>query len=171
MPKFSVGAALSAAANPEVPSGRLASCLHVPPLLPARAQHPATPGLHDRAGGVRPGRSVWSLCPVGHRDAAVGHGCTSTPGAEQNLGSTSSVAGPGWRFALLRAESGEAVGLKQSSCSASVPTARNHNCRAQLLDLAAEQLLSEGWSKKPGTAAPHPTPLFTYKQVKHPCCL
>lgn len=53
------------------------------------------------------------------------HGCTSTRGAEQNLGSTSSANRPGWRFVLFHTASSEAVGLKQSSRSVSVITARD----------------------------------------------
>lgn len=75
IPKSSVG---GAAANPEVPSGRLGSCLRFIPLLLARAQHSSALGLHNWAGRVRPVGSVWSPCPAGHRDVAVRHGCTST---------------------------------------------------------------------------------------------
>lgn len=114
-----------AAANPEVPSGRLGSCFHFLPLLLGQAQHPSVLRLHNRAGGARLGRSVCRPCPAGQRGAALGHGSTSTRGAEQNPGSTSSAGGPGWRFGLFHTESGEAVGLKQSSCCVSVITARN----------------------------------------------
>lgn len=62
-----------AAANPEARSGSGV-------LFPFPTSPPGT-------GGVN-----------GHWDAAVGHGCTSTQGAEQNSGSTGSTDRPGGLF-------------------------------------------------------------------------
>lgn len=107
----------------------------------------------------------------------MGHGCTSTREAEQNPRSMSSADGPGWRFVLFCAESGEAVGLKQSSRSVSVIMPRNQqlpSAAAGPCHTAAPQqgLEHEAWQAVfPLMAPPHPTPLFTYKQVKHPRCL